>query len=352
MRSKTDGIKSLLYLLIAFIAALATSSIGTTAIATAITAGLIFNTNFRGIYPIAIAFAVNGELAFFIAVEENTTNILYSMLGGAVIAVVAFITVLVVGFIIFRWKAFFKWFLFTLSFLFYFLGIVYWLGTVENIRKEYLPVLLFFGLLPLVNAPFDWVSLGVTRSLLYNITDKVHNGFVAVLWSLFDILIALLLLLGIVVASTIVIAGANHLFQLGGHYEFIIDLNNIFSDLRNNPYDSRYWWLYMIFLSTLVPTIIHLIVAAWAVVMWVPSKILDGMGTGWADDQMKNDFPKLLGTTLYFSVFLPIAVLSPIILLYFFHVMFFQEGYAFVIGETLLDSMEALAMFVDPSMKG
>lgn len=242
------------------------------------------------------------------------------------------------------------WFVFFVFFMLYLLGIVYWLGTQEGIDKDVLAILIFLGLLPLVNSPFDWVSLGVTRSLLYSIVDRVHGGVVAVFWSLFDIVIALLLLLGIISASTVVISVANYLFQQGGHYGPIVDLNVIFSDLRHNPYDSRYVWLYLIFLSTLIPTLVHLILAAWAVVMWIPINVHEWLHKHWTKYQFQNDLIKFIAVTLYFSVFLPLAIISPILVLYGLHILFIQEGYVFVIGKTLLDSMDVLAHWVNPLM--
>ena len=244
----------------------------------------------------------------------------------------------------------FYWLFFFTFFITYLLGIVYWLGLHEGIKIKGLPILIFLGLLPLVNSPFDWISLGITRSLLYSIVDKVHGGVIAFFWSVFDIVIALLLLFGIMASTTAVISFANYLFQQGGHYGPIIDLNLVFNDLQNNPFDSRYTWLYLMFLSTLIPTFVHLMLAAWAVISWIPSKVLKRLSDAkkWKEDQQKYDLPKLLVVTFYHSIFMPVAFFAPALVLYGLHLVLIQQGYVFVIGETLLDSMQSLAHWVNP----
>lgn len=242
------------------------------------------------------------------------------------------------------------WLGFNFIFILYLLGIVYWLGTQEEIKKEGLSVLVFLGLLPIINALFDWISLGITRSLLYSIVDKVHGGVIAFFWSLADIIVALLLMLAIVSASTGMIALANYLFQLGGYHDSIIDLAVMFNDLRENPYTSQYLWLYVMFMSTLIPTLSHLILAAWSSISWIKPSIIKWLTQGWKEDQQKNNLPKLLLATSYYSIFLPIALFAPILVLFLLHILLIQQGYAFVIGENLLDSMEQLARWINPFM--
>ena len=230
---------------------------------------------------------------------------------------------------------------------------IYWVGGgTSYIDKNSLLILIFLVVLPLANSPFDWISLGITRSLLYDIVDNINYGVLAVFWSVFDIVIALLLLVGVISATTITIAGTNFLFQMQGNYAYVIDLNTIFNDLQNRQlkFESRYIWLYMVFLSTLIPTIIHLLIAAWAVISWFPARVLDALGRDWKENQLSHDLPKLLVATVYFSIFLPIAFFSPFLILYIFYVIIVKWGYGEIIGDSLLGSMKTLAMLIDPSI--
>ena len=243
------------------------------------------------------------------------------------------------------------WFLYFIGIMSYLFAIVYWIGSLEVVQVDVLAILVFLGVLPLVNSPLDWISFGVTRTLLYNIVDEVHSTTKSIIWSFADIIIALLLLIGIISFSTITISFSNYLVQLHNFHGPIIDLNIVFKDLKTNTFDDRYIWMYLMFLSTVLPTLIHLILASWSVIFWIPSKILKRMHKGWEANQFSHDLPKLLATTLYFTLFIPLTILSPLIILYLFHVIFIDWGYVFVIGETLLDSMKALAAYIDPSVK-
>ena len=315
---RTSGVKMLIYFAVAVAGAVAFAGAAV------------------GVGAVAVAFAFAGAIAVAgagaVAVVAVTADYLYDKAKGKSSYLLIY------------------WLFFLVFFVLYLLGIIYYLGTQAGIKTESLSTLIFLGLLPLVNSPFDWASLGVTRSLLYSIVDRVHGGGLAVFWSLFDIVIALALLLGIISASTLMISVANYLFQQGGHYGPILDLNIVFNDLRIDPYNSRYAWMYLIFLSTLIPTFVHLILAAWAVVMWVPAKAHKQLHKKWEENQLQYDFPKFTAVTLYFSVFLPLAVIAPALVLYGLHLVLIQYGYVFIMGESLLDSMEILAHWVNPLM--
>lgn len=133
------------------------------------------------------------------------------------------------------------------------------------------PFLLFFGVLVFVNAPLDWLTLGVTRALLWRGVDR--RGLTPIAWGLVDIGVALLLL---VILSVVMILGIQ-LFNAAAVFgvresvdQAIIDAAvflkpaNLVTGMANpatrgNP---EYWWVYATLFSTLLPSWLHLLVAS------------------------------------------------------------------------------------------
>ena len=96
------------------------------------------------------------------------------------------------------------------------------------------PLLLFLGWLSLINAPFDWVSLGLTRALL-------RRGL-----------------------------------ELGGWWPYAlalvdaVPLQPLFNGIATNPTAPEYWWLYALLLSTLIPSLVNLVIGGTSLVRGVP----------------------------------------------------------------------------------
>lgn len=320
-----------------------------------ILAGILFVASSSGMIEVAIIFFVAFILVGFGTVFGVSAD-LVSLTGSFFVLFYIAILITIIAAYMYgktesngRYLRLYWWLFFIIFLLLYFFGIIYFLGMQQDNKINGLSVVFFLGLFPLVNSIFDWISLGITRSLLYSIAYRMHGGITAVFWSVLDIGVALLLLLGIISVSTVIISLSNWLFQMSGNYDPVLDLNQIFKDLQN-PFDSRYMWLYFMFLSTLIPTFIHLILASWAVVMWIPTKILERMHKDWKKKQLQKDFPKFIAVTGYFSVFIPIAVIAPIIILVILHFLLINQGYAVAFGKSLLESMDILAHWVNPLM--
>lgn len=126
----------------------------------------------------------------------------------------------------------------------------------------------FLVLLPLLNLPLDWLSLGVTRGLLQAIVNKTHSSWLALLWALLDLGLAVAFLLIISALMTVTLAGSNWL--AGATY---FDVPGFLSQIRKEPAHVNNWWLYFICFSTLVPTIIHFFIANLAFFLWVPQTV-------------------------------------------------------------------------------
>jgi hypothetical protein len=129
------------------------------------------------------------------------------------------------------------------------------------------PLLLFLVLLTLLNAPFDWMSLGLTRALL-------RRGLELKAWWPFFLavadalcaaviisLLALTMVIGIQTFDTLAVRG-------GG--KALLPLAPLFDGIAAHPEAPEYWWVYALLLSTMIPSLINLAVGGTALTRAVP----------------------------------------------------------------------------------
>ncbi|MEM7744499.1 MAG: hypothetical protein AAF409_12395 [Pseudomonadota bacterium] len=134
--------------------------------------------------------------------------------------------------------------------------------------------LLFLATLPLLNALFDFGSIGLTRWALRRGLRQVGPATIG--YSLLDLAGATTLFFGLGCAGLLAIHGLNLLgpepvlLLSGGApitseqcQEGFGNSPNLFDAVRACPGD--YWWLYVTFLSTILPTLIHFMIAVWAI---------------------------------------------------------------------------------------
>lgn len=144
-------------------------------------------------------------------------------------------------------------------------------------------IILFLAVLPLLNALTDFGSLGLTRWLLR------RNWPFALSW-LADILGALFFLLLFCAASIAFVALVTP--QDGAP---LIDLTALFAAIRERPEDHR-WLAFMVF-STLLPTIVHLILALSSTILiapiWLRRRIANGLEAGAEGDIERGRNAKL-----------------------------------------------------------
>ncbi len=127
-------------------------------------------------------------------------------------------------------------------------------------------VLVFaLGLLPLVNAVFDYLSYGVTLGLVRYGRGQ-RNVLTGLVWVV-DGIAAVVLLIGLGLALSGTIALINHL----AGQEFIA-LRPVFDDLKTPEGRAGYTWLTLTLLSTLVPTLVHLVLVFLSAFTWVPTR--------------------------------------------------------------------------------
>ena len=124
-------------------------------------------------------------------------------------------------------------------------------------------ILLFLGVLPLLNVPLDWLSLGLTRGLLRVALWEAKARFIVLIrvgiWGL-DIGLAF----GLMFALVVVVIGGISLLNwsaIAGGGSPLIHLPHTLQAIEDNPTGSAHYWVYFLFFSTLVPTVFHLGVA-------------------------------------------------------------------------------------------
>ena len=178
--------------------------------------------------------------------------------------------------------------------------------------------LLFLGLLPLINAPLDWLSLGVSRGLLGAIANGSHRGVIALAWALADLLLALAFLVLVAAATVGILALANRLAIAGGGVT-LVDLDALLAGIAAHPADPRWYWVYFMLLTTLVPTLIHLAAAGIAAVLTLGQVgLLARARADWAarlagageDASARSDAAWFLTAATWIGVLAPLLLLS------------------------------------------
>ena len=128
-----------------------------------------------------------------------------------------------------------------------------------DISRARFGLLIGLVLLPLVNAPFDWASIGLTRWLLRK-NLATQSARLRLLYSAVDFFGAMALLVVLSVAAIIAIEGFNAAGRAGGMTAPMVDLPTILGDIRADPYAGKHFWIYFALFSTLIPTVLHLAV--------------------------------------------------------------------------------------------
>ena len=119
------------------------------------------------------------------------------------------------------------------------------------------PLLLFLGLLTLVNAPFNWASLGLTRALLRRGLEL--GGWWPFLLALVDAILAAIIVAALALAMIVAAQAFDGLAVHGGGKP-VLPLDTLFNGIAAHPEAPEYWWVYALLLSTLLPSLINLMI--------------------------------------------------------------------------------------------
>ncbi|MGH6834980.1 MAG: hypothetical protein ACREC9_05395, partial [Methylocella sp.] len=206
------------------------------------------------------------------------------------------------------------------------------------------PLLLFLGLLTLINAPFDWASLGLTRALLRRGLElggwwPYFLAFVdAALAGVIIALLALVMVIGVQAFDELAVHG-------GGEKAAVLPLDALFDGIAKNPGAPEYWWAYALLLSTMIPSLVNLAISGMALSRGIPGLgrlLLRWIPEGREVPDYRRPLAALVLTGQMFSgAFLGIAAQAFLAWGLIFHVMPW-------IGLDLLDMARAVAKFDVP----
>jgi hypothetical protein len=131
------------------------------------------------------------------------------------------------------------------------------------------PWLLFLGLLTLINAPFDWASLGLTRALLRRGLEL--GGWWPYVLALVDAACAA----GIITILSIVFVLSIQLFDglaahSAGEGARILPLGQLLDGIEAHPAAPELWWVYAMLLSTMIPSLVNLTISGASLVRGIP----------------------------------------------------------------------------------
>jgi hypothetical protein len=129
------------------------------------------------------------------------------------------------------------------------------------------PMFLFLGLLTLINAPFDWASLGLTRALLRRGLEL--GGWWPYALALADACLAALIIAALALTMVVGVQAFDALAVHGGSTP-VLPLDALFNGVAAHPSPPEYWWLYALLLSTMIPSLVNLVIGGTSLVRGLP----------------------------------------------------------------------------------
>jgi hypothetical protein len=127
-----------------------------------------------------------------------------------------------------------------------------------------------FGLLTLVNAPFDWIAVGLTRALLRR--GLAPGGRGPYFYALIDAIVAVPLIMLLAVVTILAAQTFDDIAVLrAGPQARLLPLGPLFEGLETRPGDTEFWWIWFMLFSTLIPSLINLVIGAAAFLRGLPS---------------------------------------------------------------------------------
>jgi hypothetical protein len=129
------------------------------------------------------------------------------------------------------------------------------------------PNVLFVGLLTLVNAPFDWASLGLTRALLRRGLEL--GAWWPYFFALIDAVIAAVIIMVLAVTMVVSVQAFDAVAVHSGGLP-ILPLSPLFDGLAAHSSEPEYWWIYALLISSMIPSLINLAIGGASFLRGVP----------------------------------------------------------------------------------
>ncbi len=131
------------------------------------------------------------------------------------------------------------------------------------------PLLLFLGLLTLINAPFDWVSLGLTRGLLRRGLEK--GGWAPFVFGLLDAAVAVIVIALLAAAMVLSVQVFDRMAERGGGKAVLLLPKDLINHISHNQPDPNFAWICVLLLSTMIPSLLNLAIGGASLLRWFPS---------------------------------------------------------------------------------
>ncbi len=143
-----------------------------------------------------------------------------------------------------------------------------WIAQVSTWRVGG-PLSLYLALLTLVNGPFNWVTLGLTRALLGAGLER--RGWSPLGFGIIDLAVATLVTVLLAIVALLAVQMYGHLTELGGSTP-VLDIRALLQALDDPAQrgDRQYWWLYVMLFATLIPSVANVSLGALSLIRGHP----------------------------------------------------------------------------------
>jgi hypothetical protein len=178
------------------------------------------------------------------------------------------------------------------------IGAIAWLAGKTDLPANVKMVLVFFLLIPLVNALFDWISLGSTRYFVGSIVAKGRTKKKTI----YSLGLGLVLIIPLAVMVTAALQVLNLILENRGGHAWV-DVSGILEHIYRDPSSVAVWWVYFMLLSTLVPTLGHaLVVAITLIASEMPKSWREKVLADMTSPTFSSDSDKILWTSCFFTI--------------------------------------------------
>jgi hypothetical protein len=163
-----------------------------------------------------------------------------------------------------------------------------------------------------------------------------------------ELVLALVFLVLVTAATVALVALANRMALLGGGVP-LVDLDGVLLGIAVAPGDPRHYWVYLMLLSTLVPTLVHLFIAGIAATLWLGHFPPLARWRAQVAEQLEDDADARSGAAAYLTATVLAGTLVPLGLLWLAW-RWAAALWDWNLLDTLLDMLRLLARLIDPCL--
>jgi hypothetical protein len=139
--------------------------------------------------------------------------------------------------------------------------------TSQHLNKSSWPDAAVHRPLTLLNAPFDWASLGLSRALLRRGLEL--GGWWPYALAIVDAALAAVIIAVLAMVMVVGVQAFDGLAVHGGSKP-VLPLDVLFNRIAAHPTAPEYWWLYALLLSTMIPSLVNLVIGGASLMRGVP----------------------------------------------------------------------------------